>query len=215
MAGGLFKLGMVRMLMWIGVTWFASLIYLAVTDDFEIWILPEPGHGEPWLKQKASPIGQTASLLFVGCGGLGLAVVLCYAFHHLVTRLRLTRFQVAGALLLIAGCATGFAVIWNQAHRIQPTPERVQLAEACLALSRSIGDSNEQILKRGDPRIPQALLRVDPSQVIVTPSNVIIWVSGPFREYHLKQIKETPNTWLLYAALAHNGKHKEVLRITQ
>lgn len=196
------------------IAWVVSLILLISSGDYDLWIVPEPGHGEAWRKQRASPEGSVAWAVL---GYSGLAIAATLLFHGLRGGARwlkgATRFQKTISIVAIVGAigaVTGAAI---NGRSIRPTAEHQRIAEACRSLARSSSTLPDYVLQPEDPAIPQALRALNPTQVVVGAQNVIVFVSGTLREYHLLQDGGATNAWILYGALAGNGRHQEILRL--
>jgi hypothetical protein len=203
-----------KLILTFSVAWVVCLLTLLLSGDFDLWVVPQPGHGDAWLKQRASPAASVAWAVLLGSGFVIAAAILFYGCRGGLRLLeRYSRFQrVIDIVVLLAtlGAVTAFVI---GARYIRPTAKHQRIAEACRTLARSAPTLPDYVIHPDDPEMPEALRAANPVQVVATPQNVIVFVSGEFREYHLSQSRLDTNTWILYGALAKSGQHREILRI--
>lgn len=196
------------------IAWVLCFVALLLSGDFDLWVVPEPGHGDAWLKQRASLYGRVAWTVLRG-SGLALAAAMLFYGYRAAARLlgRRPPLQrvIVIVVLLATVCSVTAALI--SARHIRSTSEHHRIAEACRSLARSAQALPNHVIQPDDPSMPEALRAVNPTQVVATPQNVVVFVSGALREYHLSQSRTDTNTWILYGALAQSGRHREILRI--
>jgi len=122
---------------------------------------------------------------------------------------------VAVAALIVAGAV--YVYRHGQPNDDHTPAERRQIAEACLALLQLTPTNENDDIKPGDPRIPEAIRALRPTHIEVMPNFAVdIWRKGNPPEYFLMRLSHPTNTWALCVAgpaLLSTGGGREILRI--
>ena len=93
------------------------------------------------------------------------------------------------------------------------TPEQQrQIAEACLSMLHS-SLANEADIAVNDPRVPEVIRSLQPIQIEIQGTDVVIIRSGSPAEYHLSKRPSDARPWVLYIAGNGHEGHQELIRL--
>lgn len=108
---------------------------------------------------------------------------------------------------LLAGCSSTQRV--NDGH----TPEQQrEIAEACLAMFHS-SLTNEMDIQPDDPRVPEIIRTLQPIEIEINGTDVVIVRVGKPAEYHLSRRPRDAKPWVLYGAGQGYDGHQELIRL--
>jgi len=125
-------------------------------------------------------------------------------------RLRQTLFLVvclAAIMGILFACSLGTHVSDGR------TPdEHRRIAEACLSMLHS-SLTNEADIKPDDPRVPEVIRALQPIEIVVRGTDVVIMRAGRPGEYHFSHRPHDARPWVLYVAGPGYRDHQELLRL--
>ena len=121
-------------------------------------------------------------------------------------------------ILLLVGCFAVVVVILVACSSIRVvsdgrTPdEQRRIAEACLSMLRS-SLTNQMDIQPDDPRVPEIIRTLQPIEIEIQGTDVVIMRSGKPAEYHLSRRPSEPKPWVLYVAGKGYDGHQELIRL--
>jgi hypothetical protein len=92
-----------------------------------------------------------------------------------------------------------------------PADQR-RIAETCQSLLRS-SRTNEVDIRLDDPRVPEVIRALRPTDIQVQGTDVVITRAGLPSEYHLSRRPRDPKPWVLDIAGPGCDGHQELLRL--
>ncbi len=120
--------------------------------------------------------------------------------------------------LMFAGCLATVGVILVaccSTRRVsdgRTSEEQRRIAEACLNMLRS-SLTNETDIRLEDPRVPQIIRSLQPVEIQIQGTDVVIMRVGKPAEYHLSRRPSDPKPWVLYVAGQGYDGHQELIRL--
>ena|SRR5215468_307157 len=117
--------------------------------------------------------------------------------------------------LLLACFIVAVVVACSSTKRVSDgrTPdEQRRIGEACLSMLHS-SLTNEMDVAVDDPRVPAVIRALQPVQIEIQGTDVVIMRAGTPAEYHLSRRPGDPKRWVLYAAGHGYDGHQELIRL--
>ncbi len=129
-----------------------------------------------------------------------------------MTRPRKILLLIVCPLLLIVAAIALLALKFAHVTDGHTPEEQRQIAEACLGILRS-PLAKESLIRPDDPRLPQIIRVLRPTEITIEGNDVVIMRSGKPAEYHFSRRTGERNQWVLYVAGPGYLGHRELIRL--
>ena len=120
--------------------------------------------------------------------------------------------------LILVGCFTFLVSLLAACSSTQRasdshTPKQQRaIAEACLVMLRS-SLTNEMDIQPDDPRVPEIARALQPIDIQIQGTDVVIMRVGKPMEYHLSHRPSDAKPWVVYGAGQGYDGHQELIRL--
>jgi hypothetical protein len=124
-----------------------------------------------------------------------------------MTRLLQTLLLVGFLAVILTACSST-----RRASDGRTPEEQRRIAEACFSMLHS-SLTNEMDIQPDDSRLPKIIRALQPIDIQIQGTDVVITRSGRPSEYHLSRRASDPKPWVLYIAGHGYDGHQELLRL--
>ena len=120
-------------------------------------------------------------------------------------------FLLVGCLVVVASVVAACSSTRRVSDGRSPDEQRC-IAEACLSMLHS-SLTNEMDIQPDDPRLPEIIRALQPVDIQIQGTDVVISRAGKPAEYHLSRRPKDPKPWVLYVAGHGYDGHQELIRL--